>query len=287
MIIFDFSQLLHFSLHSSMKLTGSKEPDINTMRIIILNKIQYFRGKFKSEYGEETIIAVDNKTWRKEVFPNYKFKRKKNRDEDLMDWKEIHKIFTTIKEEIIENLPYKVIDVTGAEGDDVIFILTLAYKNEPILILSVDKDFEQLHINENVKQYNPSFDKSVDYDRSAIVYNLFSHIAHGDSSDGISSIISDSDCFVNAVRQKPLKTAYIQQAFEEAKKGNLEKFLGTKRFARFQENKTLIDCRCVPEFVKTKILEAYSKYEVKPNNIYNYLVDKNLTKQFFQEIRNF
>ena len=54
-----------------------------------------------------------------------------------------------------ENLPYKMIEVYGAEADDIIATLCKHFQDEKIMIVSGDKDFIQLQTYPNVKQYSP------------------------------------------------------------------------------------------------------------------------------------
>lgn len=286
MIIFDFSQLLYGAVYSDMKLQGTKEPSERGIRIYVLNKIQYLREKFDYEFGEETVIAIDANSWRKEVFSNYKFKRKKTREEDALDWKVINGYFNNIKKELKENFSYKVIDVNGAEGDDIVAILSRRSEN-PVIIIGQDKDYFQLHNRSDLKQYCPVRNEFISFDVKDITYNLFSHICRGDSSDGIPSILNLSNCFVNGVRQKPLKETYILQAFEYAMKGQVEEFLGPERFARFKENKVLIDFRSIPLHIKSSVLDLYENYETPSNNVYKYLIQQNLVEEFIKEINNF
>ena len=61
-------------------------------------------------------------------------------------------------DELKENFPYKVIHLEGCEADDVIGTLverTQEFGNyEPVMIVSADKDFIQLHKYDNVDQYS-------------------------------------------------------------------------------------------------------------------------------------
>jgi hypothetical protein len=286
MIIFDFSQLLYGAVYSDMKLQGTKEPSERGIRIYILNKIQFLRERFVYEYGEETVIAIDANSWRKDTFANYKFKRKKTREEDPLDWKVINGYFNNIKKELKENFSYKVIDVSGAEGDDIVAVLS-RHSVEPVLIIGQDKDYFQLHNRSDLRQYCPLRNEFISFAVKDIPYNLFNHICRGDSSDGVPSIFNYSNCFADGVRQKPLKETYIQEAFEYAMKGQVEEFLGPERFARFKENKVLIDFRSIPVNVKTSILDLYENYELPTKNVYKYLIQQNLTEEFIKEINNF
>lgn len=289
MIIIDLSNLLYLSLYSSMKLNQKKVPVLKDIRIILLNKIQDSRARLKQEFGEETIISVDSNSWRKDVFKGYKHKRKKTRDEDDLDWKVIHGYFSELEEELRSNSSYKVIKVNGAEADDTIAILSLLSKKtqDPVVIVGRDKDFFQLHSIPKLRQFDPNNNQFIDVIIEEIPYNLFTHICRSEVSDGIPSIISDINSFVTGTRQKPLRQTYITEAFNYAKQGKLEDFLGPERYKRFQENKTLVDFRMVPEVVKTNILNAYNTYEVKENNMFNYLIEHGIVENFKNVLKNF
>ena len=59
--------------------------------------------------------------WRREVFPNYKSQRKQAREESSHDWDNIFTIFNQVRDELKEHMiPYRVVDVYGAEADDII-----------------------------------------------------------------------------------------------------------------------------------------------------------------------
>ncbi len=111
--------------------------DENFFRHLVLNSIRYNRIKFK-EY-EETVIATDSWSWRRNVFPYYKANRKLAKDNSGHDWKAIHESLNKIREEIKTHFPYKVIHVDGAEADDIISWVCREKKDQKILILSGDK----------------------------------------------------------------------------------------------------------------------------------------------------
>ena len=49
----------------------------NLLRHMILNSIRMYRQKFQNEYGEVVIVADGQANWRRDVFPQYKYKRRK------------------------------------------------------------------------------------------------------------------------------------------------------------------------------------------------------------------
>lgn len=284
MIIYDFSSALHQNVHNIDKLGVKITKD--KLRIRLIDSILYINKKFKDEYGPEFVIALDDTSWRKSVFPNYKNNRKEKRKEDKFDWNEIHKFYNEILEEIKENFPYKVIKVSGAEGDDVVAVLAKHVKGNTIVI-GPDKDYSQLHRLPSIKQFAPIKNDFLNFEKSEIPYILFSHVCRGDASDGIPSILNDKNCFVNGIRQKPLKETYIAEAFENAKSGKLEEFLGSEKFKRFEENKTLIDFRCIPDNISSEIISQYENFNTSQNNAYKYFIQNDLIDIFLKDIQNF
>ena len=143
------------------------------------------------------------KYWRKDVFPHYKANRKKSREKSDLDWNAVHGIMDRLYREVSVTFPYKNIKIEKVEADDIIAILCAKYHTEEnIVIVSSDKDFQQLQKYPNVRQYNPmkkEFMKCEDPENFII-----EHILKGDSSDGIPNILSDDDTFVvEDKRQKP------------------------------------------------------------------------------------
>ena len=74
--------------------------DENLIRHMILNSIRMYRQKFQNEYGEIVIVADGQANWRRDVFPQYKYKRRKSRDESKIDWNEAFRIINMVRDEI-------------------------------------------------------------------------------------------------------------------------------------------------------------------------------------------
>jgi hypothetical protein len=217
----------------------------------MVNSILSTKIKFGHKYGD-VVIAIDSKPyWRKEVFPHYKAHRKANRDASSIDWDTYYTYFNKIKQELIEVFPYRVIEVPGAEADDIIGTLALSTQ-EPTLIHASDGDFYQLARNPNVRQYSPIRKMWIDKKpQHELEWDLFLKIAKGDSGDGIPSCVNPNDCFVEGVRQKPLRESVVADWYANG--------IPEPHRVRFMENKSLIDLRETPESIKAQILEAYDK----------------------------
>ena len=161
MILIDFTQIAIGSLMVALNRSNQSETDENLVRHLVLNNLRYYRSRFIEKYGE-LIICCDNKHyWRRDYFPNYKANRKRDRAATGLDWNAIFTHLNQIRDEIKENFPYKVVDVHGAEADDIIATLVKRSQGDANnLIVSSDKDFIQLH-GDYVDQYSPVTKKMI------------------------------------------------------------------------------------------------------------------------------
>ena len=246
---------------------------------MILNSIRMYNKKYRAEYGQMVICADGMNTWRKSFFPEYKAHRKKKRAEtdSTMDWNEVFRILNLVREELKDNFPYKVVHMEGAEADDIIGALvqnTQEFGNhEPVMIISSDKDFIQLHKYSNVKQFSPIQKKAVS-DKNPRTY-CFEHICRGDKGDGIPNILSPDNSFVDEIRQSPMtqkKIAYWLENSDKPQEG-----MTTEEFRNYQRNKKLIDLEEIPFDLSQTIINNF--VEQKPAmrmKVLNYLIKNRL-----------
>lgn len=161
MIIVDLNQVAIATITAQAgNHADAVQPDL--IRHMILNSIRRFKTKFGSEYGDIVIATDDKKYWRREYFPYYKGNRKADREKSDFDWPMIFNTISTVRDEIQENFPYRVLKVAGAEADDIIATLCSKFHSqEKILIVSNDKDFIQLLRYPNVVIYRTLTDELV------------------------------------------------------------------------------------------------------------------------------
>ncbi len=247
--------------------------DEGMVRHMVLNSIRMYKTKFGPDFGE-FVIACDNKHyWRRQLFPYYKANRKKSQAESELDWKAIFECLGKIRAELKEFFPYRVIDVESAEADDVIGTLCQEFgnTNEKILILSGDKDFQQLQQYINVQQYDPVRKKKIicnDPERF-----LLEHIIKGDAGDGIPNILSDDNSFVIGKRQSPV----TQKKLDNLAALNLDGKYDHPNFRNYIRNKQLIDLTQIPANVRQNILESYTSQGGKKSpNLLNYFIANRL-----------
>ena len=269
MILIDYSQI------ALSNIIVQKLNDESMIRHMILNSIRMYNKKHRDEYGQVVICADGMNTWRKEFFPEYKASRKKNRDESSQDWTEIFRILHTVRDEIRDYLPYKVIHMEGVEADDIIGTLAMQTQefgqDEPVMIISSDKDFIQLQKYKNVKQWSPIQKKFVT-DKNPRTY-LFNHIMRGDSGDGIPNVLSADDTFISENSQTPLRQTKIDNWLEHS--DNLREHMDDEIYRNYQRNKKLIDLTDIPEDIQESIINNFNSQAKTPNmKILNYLIKK-------------
>lgn len=277
MILLDLNQVCISNLMAQLGNYTNTKFDEDLLRHMVLNTIRSLNKKFALEYGELIICCDDKKVWRKDVFPFYKANRKKAREESELDWHLIFNTLNKIKVDLKEFFPYRVIQVEGAEADDVIGTLAIKHGQmlnigTPILILSGDKDFVQLQIFGNVSQYDPVRKKSI---KSADPVQFTRElIIKGDRGDGIPNILSPDDSIVNNIRQKPVRV----ERFEGL--SNPRKELTGELLKNWIRNEQLIDLTFIPENIQTKVLEEFEEQKDKTRDkLMQYLIDKKLKVQ--------
>ena len=282
MIIVDYSGL------AIATIVVNKVDDEDLLRHMILNSLRQYRVKYKKDYGE-LVLAIDGKNnWRRGYYPQYKANRKKKREEDSFDWARAFEIMHDVKQEIMDNFPYKVIEVDECEADDVIGTLCENTQEfgeyEDVMIISADKDFLQLQRYPNVSQYSPLLKK--EYKEEAPLVGLQEKILTGDAGDGVPNILSDDDVFVEGRRQTPLSKKKKEAFKEDLAEGEL--LYAASWYRNYQRNETLIDLTKTPDRLKKQIIEKFNSQDPWHNKglVFPYLINKNM-KMLIESVEEF
>ena len=252
------NQIALASVMMQLRMFETKQVDEGMVRHMILNSIRNYVMQFKSDYLENhgefkdanVILAWDSKHyWRRDYYPQYKAGRRKGRQESDLDWNEIFGVTNKIRDEIKENLPYKSIEVYGAEADDIIAIVSNSY--DKVMIVSSDKDFIQLH-NDTVKQWSPVTKQEVNgHDPDTYIKE---HVLRGDSGDGVPNVLSPDHTFTDGLRQKPLGKKRIEKMINE----NMNDWSDEVK-RNYQRNYKLINLKNIPEDIKDNIVDEIFK----------------------------
>jgi len=253
-------------------------------RELTFKSIRRYNKDHREKYGEIFICCDSKLNWRKLSFPQYKFKRKLDRDASDIDWTEAFRIFDLTLKNIYEYLPYKVISVTMAEADDIIGVLSryminkegkLVPRNEPVLIVSGDKDFRALQELDHVDQFCPR-EKKFLIEENPTEY-LKDLILSGDKSDGVPNVLSPDDVFSDENKR--------QTTLTKKRRLELTELMESGRFAEIDptiqqqiiRNRTMIDLRNTPKDIIVQILKQ-SLYPVRGNmqKTFNFLISSGI-----------
>ena len=289
MILIDFNQVCLASIMTMQNELKTDDPSKkkDLIRHIALSSIKSYKKKYGKEYGDVVITSDGRGYWRKEYFPQYKGTRKKNREQSDFNWTFIFETLNEIRDDLREHFPYKVLCLQRCEADDVIAVLVESTqefgRHEPVMIISSDKDFKQLHVYDNVKQFSPMLKKQVTVNKKELHPWLIEHIVKGDSGDGIPNILTTDDALMNGERQKTVTSKRLQEFIDNG-------FIACKtdeERRNWTRNVVLVDFKHIPQEVKDSIMQAY---EVPPkgdkNSVMNYLI-KNRCRNLLDEIEDF
>jgi 5'-3' exonuclease len=278
MILIDNSQVVIASLFHSLNQTNEIDEDF--VRHLVLNSYRFYRNKFGKNYGELVICSDTGNYWRKDVFPQYKQNRKRSQEKSNIDWRELFNGLNSITNELKNYFPYKFLAVEQAEADDIIASLCMKYgETEKIMIVSSDKDFQQLQRYSKVKQYSPS---KKDY---LVCENpeeyLIEHTIRGDSSDGIPNILSDDDAIVNTEKRQARMT---KKKVSELRAGTLTTDEIEKNWKR---NQILVDFKHIPEDIMDTVFDEFGKEPIgRRKDLLNYFITHRL-KNLMENIGDF
>lgn len=278
MLLIDFYNVVSAAVHS-VHGEDKTPPNLETVRTCAVNACLYYMQKLK-RYSANTVIAFDGKdNWRSSVFPNYKQQRKKQREKREFDYALYYQSLEAVKIELAAVMPCKCIEVAYAEADDIISVLArIGAHNEPVCIVSSDKDFvhlQAIHTPHPITQFSPYKDDYIDEASLALPLEL--HVVGGDSGDGIPNIFSDDDVFlVEGKRQKP----FTKTKKEEVMAIGLEKYrevITEEMRVKLDRNRQLIDLTKIPQDISDAILQKYIQTKPASGMLMNYLVQHSMS----------
>jgi len=293
-ILIDFSQVylapifLDAAAKSCAQNPSTESRDM--MMHMVLNTIRAQQVMHKPKYGSEVVVAFDSSSWRKDVFPYYKWARKQKRatDDSGINWDFVFETSAYIQQALRDHFPYNVISVDKAEADDIIGAIC-KHKDEnreeqeenifgdveadPILIVSSDKDHFQLHRYKNVRQWSPLTKKLVKPERKP-QHALIEKIVRGDAGDGVCSIKCPDNWFTLTEKKRaaPISTKYLQTFFDA--KNPIDACLTEEERRNYSRNEMLVSYEHTPKEIYNTIIECYNNQRGKK-------VDKMKLMNFF------
>jgi hypothetical protein len=274
MILVDLSQVLISALMVHVNENPKEPLSESAIRHTSLNCLRSYNRQFHTKFGSIVICCDSKRYWRRDVFPYYKANRKHDREASKYDWELIFDVLNKMREELKVSYPHKVLEVEGAEADDIIAVLCKRFADSHhILILSSDKDFIQLQKHANVQQYSPKLKRFIRADDPDQF--IREHIIRGDRRDGIPNFLSPDDTFVTGERQRRITKA----AMAEWLVGDPAQFCTTDAMKRgYDRNEMLVNFDYIPSDLVARINETYDATISNPRTaMMRYLADKRMT----------
>ena len=285
MILVDFNQVMIATI--MINLRNSPTIDVDLVRHMVLNTLRSYRVRFH-KYGEMVLCHDARDPWRRDIFPQYKANRAKQKAATLSrvtaapdgteidetpTWLHVINGLNQIRDELRETFPYKNVWVERAEADDIIATIC-KHVHEPTIIVSSDKDFQQLQKYPHVTQWSPTKKallKCKDPERF-----LREHIFRGDTSDGVPNFLSADDVFVTeGKRQKGISTKKLETWMDL----DPEDFCTDVQLSNLDRNRQMVDFTYIPTEIADAALEAYAKTpEGARSKIFPYFIKHKLTK---------
>ena len=136
------------------EIRGDTSEKIGMAIHIMMNSIKKAWQDFD---GTHVVFCLEGRSWRKDHYAPYKRNRKEMADAMTEKEKEENEVFWEVYDDFCEFVKTKtnctVLRNARTEADDLIARWIDKHPNDKHVILSTDKDLNQL-VNENVKQYN-------------------------------------------------------------------------------------------------------------------------------------
>ena len=252
MILVDFSQIVFAVGYSKFRHGKFLEREA---RDGIVTYLLMLERQFRTEFGEMVLCCDRDPSWRRAFYAPYKYKRRAKRAGDR-DMQALNDFRRTIEDELRDYFPWRVVGTKWAEGDDVVaaLVTTFASARTPVLILSADRDFVQLHRFPGVHQRDPRTREVVVPKEDDL---LIEKLIYGDSRDGVPNMLSDDLVFVEGRKQTRMHRHLRERMGVITGKNDIFR-VAPEHYFRFRRNEILIDLTRTPQYVKNRILRDYA-----------------------------
>lgn len=139
---FIFSRLFVIPKTGKKPLLSDEESRSRFMRKLAIDFSSEVR-KFKG-YVDDIVVAVDDKSWRKDLYPEAQYKANRKHD-DKVDWDTLYKLYGEFQD-ILSSHGVTVHKISGAEADDVLFAWSTALngRGKSCIVWTGDRDLIQL-----------------------------------------------------------------------------------------------------------------------------------------------
>jgi uncharacterized membrane-anchored protein len=200
-------------------------------------------------------LCLDDKSWRKSYYAPYKDNRKEAREKHkLINWDEHFKKVSDINDRLNYATPFFVLQIPGAEADDLISCICRKYKDDEVVICTIDSDLKQLYYLPNT--------------------HFFSYMMKVKGSKGGYIKVSEEEA-LNIIEKKVRLGDVADNILVSPEDDENDVEL----------RRTIINLLELPEFVEKPIFDALNNLPIKSQEIkWSYLPYQNSLAKRFQDI---
>jgi len=142
---------------------------------------------------DEIMLALDyGKSWRKSYDYDYKANRKAYRESFAnINWKDLYERMNILRDKLEMSTNWQILKSEGLEADDWCAVASRFFSNNIVVIVSYDKDLEQLLSYDNVRIFSPL---TKTYKKVDNPYKCLSEKIKKEASDNLNSpILNEAD----------------------------------------------------------------------------------------------
>lgn len=209
------------------KMLGSEDSQNQLMRKLSIDFASEVRKM--RPFIDQIVVAVDSKSWRKDLFPDAQYKGTRVQD-DSIDWSAVFNVYKEWQD-TLESKGVIIHQVNGAEADDVLFGWSTQLNSEGrnCIIWTGDRDLIQLvNYNQSTDAYSLWYYNSK---KKLMVFEGFNDIINQDEASDMSDedLLFDMSAGLSAsgLAKKELRT-WIEKNKVETIEVNCDDYIFTK-----------------------------------------------------------
>ena len=114
--------------------------------------------KINLNQDDTVILALDDKSWRKNLCADYKANRQEAREKHtLIDWQKEFDAISRVNSQLDYATPFHLLRIPQCESDDIASVATRVFKDREVILATIDVDWHMLAYYPNVKIFNLNF----------------------------------------------------------------------------------------------------------------------------------
>ena len=107
---------------------------------------------------DTVILALDDKSWRKNLCADYKANRQEAREKHtLIDWQKEFDAISRVNSQLDYATPFHLLRIPMCESDDIASVATRVFKDREVILATIDVDWHMLAYYPNVRIFNLNF----------------------------------------------------------------------------------------------------------------------------------